>query len=130
MNRSLRLMIVLACIGSSAGVTWSTERLFSGSVPDYITPCPNEHSDFAVSLKFKGAGNYGTSCVRSYKRRPFDDESCLGNDDDWKAESGRSLEYLETQVSGMSDMLGLLIAGDAKLSSSFRCFMCQRIRPH
>ena len=30
---------------------------------------------------------------------PFDDGSCLGGDDDWTAESGRTLEYLETQVS-------------------------------
>ena len=97
----LRISILLSFLRPCSGVEWSTDYpFFSGSVADYISPCPTENSDFSVTLKFKGAGKYSPACVRSYKRCPFDDGSCLGGDDDWTAESGGKFEYLETQVRG------------------------------
>ncbi|KAL7549157.1 LOW QUALITY PROTEIN: hypothetical protein ACHAWF_012429, partial [Thalassiosira exigua] len=92
-TNSLSSSIFLVCLGVTTQPTDATVYPFAGNLWDYISPCQNDYNDFVVTLDRNEA-----ACIRSYSRCPFNGGSCLGNDDDWMAESGETFEYLETRV--------------------------------
>ena len=92
-------------LGHQAKTKVSSTVAKGGTVQDHIVSCQNNPDPivFTVKLQFDDGDWFEAMCARSYNRCPFDDGSCLGGDDDWTAESGKSFDYLETRVS-LSDL--------------------------
>ena len=106
----LRFGTLVACLGAHPAVggklgqpmpSLTAAASTTDNVADYVVSCTNnpDPSDFTVKLEFDKDDWFEAMCIRSYSRCPFPDGSCLGMDDDWTAESGKSFDFLETRVS-------------------------------
>lgn len=88
-----------ATAGLSLIVGSLTSVYAQSSVADYVVPCTDDSIDFEVRLNFDDGSRRSSMCSRSYSRCPYPDGApCLGNDNDWKTESNRSFDYLQTHA--------------------------------